>query len=148
MSARLAELVGVVLDSQRSYLHALSAYRTSLKDILKRETALKTVVRDREILVSRVIKLGNKKPGDNAFEQHQAKLEDAQHELAACEQFLQEEEYALAGVKRRTFREAISMRMRAMEDMGNVMATSSAQAVQVLSHLVIDDYPPHEDGHG
>lgn len=32
-----------------------------------------------------MIKLGNKKPGDSAHESHQAKLEDAQRELTACE---------------------------------------------------------------
>ncbi len=53
--------------------------------MLDRETALKTVVRDREILVNRMIKLNNKKPAESALEAHQAKIEDAQRELTACE---------------------------------------------------------------
>lgn len=42
-------------------------------------------MRDREILVGRLIKLGNKKPTDSGFDSHSLKLEDAQRELAACE---------------------------------------------------------------
>lgn len=53
--------------------------------MLDRESALKTVVRDREILVNRMIKLNNKKPAESALEAHQAKIEDAQRELTACE---------------------------------------------------------------
>jgi hypothetical protein len=72
-------------DTQRSYLNALTLYRSSLKEVHGREVALKTVVRDREILVNRVIKLGNKKPKDEQLHSHQLKLEDAQRELTACE---------------------------------------------------------------
>ena len=82
---RITQLLANCADSQRRYLSSLSVYRSSLKQVLDRESTLRTVVRDREILVGRLIKLGNKKPGDSAIETHQLKLEDAQRELAACE---------------------------------------------------------------
>lgn len=85
VSMRITQLLANCADSQRRYLSSLSVYRSSLKQVLERESTLRTVVRDREILVGRLIKLGNKKPGDSAIETHQLKLEDAQRELAACE---------------------------------------------------------------
>lgn len=145
------------------YLHALSAYRGSLKDILARETALRTVVRDREILVNRLIKVGNKKPKEGHEREHELKLEDAQRELQACESgllfralvecdmdslrltlfggirshaaFLQEEEAALAHVKRLSFRESLNNRMKEMGHLARVMEDSAAEAVAILDSL-------------
>ncbi|GAA5895507.1 hypothetical protein JCM5296_006784 [Sporobolomyces johnsonii] len=134
-SARISQLLSTCTDAQRLYLHALAAYRASLKEVLDKETSIRTVVRDREILVNRLIKIGNKKPKDDAVDQHQLKLEDAQRELAACETFLQEEEAALSQAKRRSFREALAMRMKSMGELGRVMEESAAEAVEILTHL-------------
>ena len=84
-STQITQLLSSLTDNQRSYLNALTTYRSSLKEVLGKEVALRTVVRDREILVNRVIKLGNKKPKDERLHDHQMKLEDAQRELTACE---------------------------------------------------------------
>lgn len=84
-SQRITQLLATCSESQRAYLSALAAFRNSLKDVLEKESSLRTVVRDREILVGRLIKLGNKKPGDSAYESHALKLDDAQQELDACE---------------------------------------------------------------
>ncbi|GJN91870.1 hypothetical protein Rhopal_004895-T1 [Rhodotorula paludigena] len=136
---RISQLLATCTDSQRLYLHALAAYRASLKDVLAREQALRTVVRDREILVNRLIKVGNKKPKDGHEAEHQAKLDDAQRELQACETFLQEEEAALAASKRRSFRYALMERMKAMGDLARVMEDCSAEAVTILSELPSPD---------
>jgi uncharacterized membrane protein YgcG len=45
-------------------------------------------VRDREILVNRLIKIGNKRPKDSGVEEHLRKVEEAQRELRACESAL------------------------------------------------------------
>lgn len=158
ISVRISQLLGVCTTSQRAYLAALSAYRASLKDVLERETALRTVVRDREILVGRLIKLGNKKPADSALASHEAKLEEAQIELSACESelaasanslvcsrlilllallsaFLQDEVAAINGLKRWTFREALVERMKSMGELGRVMDDSAQEAVSLLSQL-------------
>jgi hypothetical protein len=82
---RISHLLSSCTDAQRSYLLALTSYRASLKDVLARETALRTVVRDREILVNRLIKIGNKRPKDSGVEEHLRKVEEAQRELRACE---------------------------------------------------------------
>ncbi|BGP45009.1 hypothetical protein JCM10450v2_000824 [Rhodotorula kratochvilovae] len=132
---RISQLLATCSDSQRLYLQALSAYRAALKEVLAREQALRTVVRDREILVNRLIKIGNKKPKDGHEADHQAKLDDAQRELQACETFLQEEEAALATAKRRSFRGALQHRMKAMAELARVMEDCAAEAVAILSQL-------------
>ncbi|BGP53130.1 hypothetical protein JCM8202v2_000689 [Rhodotorula sphaerocarpa] len=119
-------------------------YRQSLKEVLARETALKPVIRDREILANRLIKIGNKKPKDGYEREHQQKLDDAQRELRACEAFLQEEEGALAHVKRLSFREALNNRMKEMGHLARVMEDTAAEAVAVLDSLSAPygDYTP------
>ncbi|GAA6023718.1 hypothetical protein JCM11491_002679 [Sporobolomyces phaffii] len=134
-STQITHLLASLTDTQRSYLNALTLYRSSLKEVHGREVALKTVVRDREILVNRVIKLGNKKPKDEQLHSHQIKLEDAQRELAACETFLQEEEAALGELKRRSFREALAYRMKSMGELGRVMEDVALEALDILTQL-------------
>ncbi|GAA5826249.1 hypothetical protein JCM5353_008808 [Sporobolomyces roseus] len=134
-STQITHLLSSLTDTQRSYLNALTTYRSSLKEVLGREVALRTVVRDREILVNRVIKLGNKKPKDDRLHDHQIKLEDAQRELTACESFLQDEEHALSEIKRRSFREALAHRMTSMGELGRVMEDVAIEALDILAQL-------------
>ncbi|GAA5831384.1 hypothetical protein JCM11251_004005 [Rhodosporidiobolus azoricus] len=145
---RISQLLSSLTDAQRSYLHALSTYRASLKDVLARETALRTVVRDREILVNRLIKIGNKRPKDKegAVEEHQAKLDDAQRELRACETYLQEEELALSHAKRRSFRDGLAQRMRSMAELARVMEESAREAVGILGELEGEDGEERDEG--
>ncbi|GAA5961927.1 hypothetical protein JCM3765_006440 [Sporobolomyces pararoseus] len=134
-STQITQLLSSLTDTQRSYLNALTLYRSALKEVHGREIALKTVVRDREILVNRVIKLGNKKPKDEQLHSHQLKLEDAQRELTACETFLQEEEIQLSELKRRSFREALAHRMKSMGELGRVMEDVALEALDILTQL-------------
>ena len=101
---------------------------------------MRTILRDREILTTRLIKLSNKKTGSNPadVDAHQGKLEDAKRELAACEAALKSEQWALGGVKRRIFRDALGMRMRSLGDLASVLATSSRSAVELLDSLGAD----------
>ncbi|KAM0793025.1 hypothetical protein ACM66B_000516 [Microbotryomycetes sp. NB124-2] len=144
ISVRISQLLAACGESQKAYINALSAWRASLKDVLDRENSLRTVVRDREILVGRLIKLGNKKPSDAGMDKHQTQLDDAHRELAACETFLQEEEILLAEAKRRSFRDSLAFRMRALGDLGRTMEDSAAEAVELLSRLGEADFQPHE----
>lgn len=122
------------VDSQRKYSDALAAYRTSLKDVLGREREIRTVSRDREILVSRVLKLQKKRPTEED-PTWDIKMQDAQKELAACEACLRGELQALAGVKRRIFRDALSMRLRAFQNMGANIQAVAADAINQLASL-------------
>jgi len=160
---RISQLIATCSDSQRLYLQALSAYRAALKEVLAREQALRTVLRDREILVNRLIKIGNKKVKDGQEADHQHKLDDAQRELQACESastshdlpppllapfltpstlraaFLQEEEIALATAKRRSFRHGLQQRMQSMVELSRVMEDCAAEAVAILAQLPSPD---------
>lgn len=88
-----------------------------------------------------LVKLNNKKipTSDSAFEAHSNKLEDARAELAACESTLKAEERALVGVKRRIFREALRMRMRAMGQLADVWRDTADRAVELLDSLESDN---------
>ncbi|BGP12998.1 hypothetical protein JCM10213_007989 [Rhodosporidiobolus nylandii] len=137
---RVSSLLQNCTDAQRSYLASLALYRASLKDVLARETALRTVVRDREILVNRLIKIGNKKPKEDKEQEHYDRLEDAQRELRACETFLQQEEIALSHAKRQSFRDALAQRMRSMGELARVMERSAEEAVGILEALGGDEF--------
>lgn len=69
------------------------------------------------------------------MESHNAKLEEARAELAACESTLKSEERALVGVKRRIFREALRMRMRAMAQLADVWRSTADKSMQILDSL-------------
>ncbi|PWN30911.1 hypothetical protein BDZ90DRAFT_229902 [Jaminaea rosea] len=127
-SSLISDLLSEVADAQNNHLEAIRGYREALKDIADREASIRTIVRDRDILVSRLIK-ASKKNGDVAH---------AQRELTACEEVLEAEERALIGVKRRTFKEALSMRMKMMGDAGSRMIESAKEAI-----LLLDDFDQH-----
>ncbi|CAO1636248.1 unnamed protein product [Sympodiomycopsis kandeliae] len=130
-SATLADLLEDVADAQNNHLEAIKGYREALKDVADREASIRTIVKDRDILVSRLIK-ASRKNGD---------VPHAQRELTACEEVLEAEERALVGVKRRTFKEALSMRMKLMGDAGNRMIENAKEAI-----LLLDEFDQHASG--
>ncbi|WFC98971.1 hypothetical protein MYAM1_001705 [Malassezia yamatoensis] len=128
-----------VASAQRTHGQAIDQFREALKDVLDREHSIRSILRDREILISRVIKSGKRKPTRkevmNGDEEHQAKIAEAQQELHACEQLLANESALLVGVKRRTFKEALAMRVKTMGDTGAVMMDSARSIL-----LYLDDF--------
>lgn len=137
---RISSLLTKCCDAQRLFLSSLSAYRTSLKDVLTRESDIRYILRDREILRSRLVKLSSKRPSgtDAAMDAHDRKMDEAQRELIACEDALRSEETALDGVKRRIFREALSMRMRSMAMLGTTWENAAKEAMERLDSLSSD----------
>lgn len=138
----LSEILGTVADAQRTHVQALEGYRSALKDVLDREQSIRSVVRDRDILVGRLIKASKKKVSkkDSGVSQEDKmdKVNAAQRELHACEQVLASEEAALVGVKRRTFKEALTMRMKTMGDAGAATVEAAKEAI-----LLLDDFDTH-----
>ncbi len=141
-SQTLAEILASVADAQRTHVQALEGYRSALKDVLDREHSIRSVVRDRDILVGRLIKASKKKVSkkDSGLSQDEKmeKVNAAQRELHACEQVLASEEAALVGVKRRTFKEALTMRMKTMGDAGSAMVDAAKEAI-----LLLDEFDTH-----
>lgn len=138
----LAEILASVADAARTHVQALEGYRSALKDVLDREQSIRSVVRDRDILVGRLIKASKKKISkkDSGLSQDEKmeKVNAAQRELHACEQVLASEEAALVGVKRRTFKEALTMRMKTMGDMGAATVEAAKEAI-----LLLDEFDTH-----
>ena len=134
-SARLASLLSACTDVQSTHVAAIEGYRAALKDVADRESSIRNVVRDRDILVSRLIKASNKNASTSSKkspEERAEKVALAQRELQACEEVLASEEAALVGVKRRTFKEALTMRMKTMGDAGAAMVDAAKEAILLL----------------
>lgn len=134
-SARLADLLAACADVQSTHVAAIEGYRAALKDVADREASIRTVVRDRDILVSRLIKASQKSGSASSKkspEERAEKVAKAQRELASCEEVLAHEEAALVGVKRRTFKEALTMRMKTMGDAGAAMVDAAKEAIILL----------------
>lgn len=131
-------------NAQKTYAQALDQYHASLRDMLDREQSIRSIVRDRDILMSRVIKMTQRKPTRwelmKGEEDHQARVIDAQNELQACEQTLANETTALVAVKRRTFKEALTMRAKVLGDTGARMM-DSARDILVFLDTFDADYP-------
>ena len=131
-------------NAQKTYAQALDQYNASLRDMLDREQSIRSIVRDRDILMSRVIKMTQRKPTRwelmKGEEDHQARVIDAQNELQACEQTLANETTALVAVKRRTFKEALTMRAKVLGDTGARMM-DSARDILVFLDTFDADYP-------
>lgn len=137
-SQTLAEILGSVAETQRTHVQAMEGYRSALKDVLDREQSIRSVVRDRDILVGRLVKASKKSSKREGFEEKNEKVAAAQRELHACEQVLASEEAALVGVKRRTFKEALTMRMKTMGDAGAAMVDAAKEAI-----LLLDEFDTH-----
>lgn len=137
-SGRLANLLSACADVQSTHVAAIEGYRAALKDVADREASIRTVFRDRDILVSRLIKASQKSASASSKkspEERAEKVAKAQRELAACEEVLTIEEAALVGVKRRTFKEALTMRMKTMGDAGAAMVDAAKEAIILLDQF-------------
>jgi hypothetical protein len=135
-SAHLGNLLAASAEVQSTHVSAIEGYRAALKDVADREASIRTVVRDRDILVGRLVKASQKSASSSSKktpEERADKVAKAQRELLACEEVLLTEEAALVGVKRRTFKEALTMRMKTMGDAGAAMVDAAKEAILLLN---------------
>jgi len=141
-TGHVSRMLESVVNAQKTYAYALNQYRESLKDMLDREQSIRSIVRDRDILMNRVIKISQRKPTRremmNGEEEYQARIFDAQRELQACEQTLANEMASLVGVKRRTFKEAFMMRAKTLGDMGAQMTDCARHILVYLDQFDAD----------
>jgi hypothetical protein len=141
----ISTLLSNCAEAQRTYLAVLSQFRAALKDVLAREADIRVILRDREILVGRLAKLSSKRPNENSIEVHQAKLDEAKTELAACDATLKNDEWALVGIKTTVLKKAWVDRLRALGEMARVFDDSSRAGLEVLER-VDDPYQDEPDG--
>ncbi|SHO76824.1 Uncharacterized protein MSYG_1163 [Malassezia sympodialis ATCC 42132] len=141
-TGHVSRMLENVVHAQKTYAYSLNQYRESLKDMLDREQSIRSIVRDRDILMNRVIKSSQRKPTRwemmKGEEEYQARIFDAQRELQACEQTLANEMASLVGVKRRTFKEALMMRAKTLGDMGAQMTDCARQILVYLDQFDAD----------
>lgn len=135
---RVSALMMETADQQRDFGEAIGSFRESLRNLLERQKDVQTIVRDREILVNRTLRLSSKRPNDKDNDKHRAKLDEASRELGACEVALKQEEAALSGVKARTLQEALGMRLRAQEDLGLLYIETAREGLEMLTQLDMD----------
>ncbi|WFD18720.1 hypothetical protein MCAP1_000929 [Malassezia caprae] len=141
-TGHVSRMLESVVNAQKTYSYSLNQYRESLKDMLDREQSIRSIVRDRDILMNRVIKSSQRKPTRREMmkgeEEYQARIFDAQRELQACEQTLANEMASLVGVKRRTFKEAFMMRAKTLGDMGAQMTDCARHILVYLDQFDAD----------
>lgn len=132
---RVSALMMECADTQRNFGQALASYRDSLNDVLIRQKDVNTILRDRQILVDRVLRLSQERPSDKKHEKHAEKLDAASKELGACETALKQEEAVLSGVKARVLQQAMGMRLRAQEDLGLLWQDTAREAMELLDQF-------------
>jgi hypothetical protein len=143
-AARLAALLSQAAEMQQTHVAAIDGYRSALKDVADREHSLRSVVRDRDILVGRLIKASKQSSSSKRSPEERAeRVAHAQRELTACEEVLAQEEAALVGVKRRTFKEALTMRCKTMGDAGAAMVDAARDAILLLNDFDASNAAPH-----
>lgn len=135
ISSQIARLLSACAEIQDTYVTAVQGYRRALKDIADAEVSIRSIVRDRDILVSRLIKASNKiakNPNKYTPERGAEKVANARKELQVCEDVLANEEAGLVDLKRRAIKQGLSMRMRALGDAGVAMAETAQEAILLL----------------
>ncbi|CDZ98458.1 hypothetical protein [Phaffia rhodozyma] len=159
---------------QEAYASSLSSTRLALKEIRDAEDSLANVIRDRDILVQRMVKQTSKKPSksdlrnstgsggsifglhhsrdsasissSNASHDKASKLEEAQLELAGCEETLKREQVQLDAIRRRVIKECLEHRLRNLEALGTSTQAAAKRALVEL-HTYLHEGAPFEDHH-
>ncbi|KAI6115747.1 hypothetical protein EV401DRAFT_2210762 [Pisolithus croceorrhizus] len=164
-----AQVLGAIVDvlagaddALQRYLHAVEKWREQLVSLKELEDDVGSILRDREILVTRVIKLSKaQKSGRDSrssFIMHpggssasfsslpstansitigsaSSKLAHAQAELQACESHLADKERELAVRRISVVREGLGARCRALIDCGWVWGEMGKQGLRALQSL-------------
>lgn len=120
-----------------SYAESVRTFASDLEGLIAKEAAVGEVARDRDILVSRMVRLTKKKtkPGNEA--QQLANLSEVQQELAACEAVLASEQQALTFARRQALNQHAHARLSALAD---ATAASHESAVSALRQLEAVDH--------
>ncbi|KAL0948518.1 hypothetical protein HGRIS_011078 [Hohenbuehelia grisea] len=142
-------------DALRKYAIALNDSREHLKGLSTLEDHVANIVRDREILVTRLIKASKaqKHPsltasqfGSSTSLAHSPKLAAAQTELQACEAQLAAKERDLDARRSTAVREALAARCRAMVECGTAWTECGNNALRSLDSWSLGSPSPAMSG--
>ncbi|EJD38341.1 hypothetical protein AURDEDRAFT_146826 [Auricularia subglabra TFB-10046 SS5] len=154
----IAVLVGALAaadDALTGYRESFEEWREHLHRLKELEDELAVVLRDRQILINRVIKV-SKSPRPAAGSSSQtssgsldAKVAQAQAELRACEAYLVDKEREHEAAWARAMRDGLRARCKALVDYGWHCAEKGKDALHALDeaasgpHTLPPPAPPH-----
>lgn len=147
MTHALGKESGQLIGAKRQLLSTQRRHVNALKELSKHEGNVRIIARDREILVSRLLKLSQKKVSTAAGREHEAetherKLEEAQRELAACEEALRHQESILAQERRLVIKDAWIAKAEGIARVGEAMMHCSQFINSILQNIHIDGRHP------
>ncbi|KAA1077207.1 hypothetical protein PGT21_002054 [Puccinia graminis f. sp. tritici] len=134
---QVSQLLSQSVKAQNQYAIALADYRGSLKEITIRESNLRNIKREREILLKRLLKLNKQSSIANPTHSlHlQIKLDDAKREVSICQRNLKIASDALFNAKQFALREALRLKLTKFEQLGQTIKLNASQAIQLLAQL-------------
>ncbi|CAG8677845.1 4158_t:CDS:2, partial [Acaulospora colombiana] len=171
-------LLGVVTalsaaeDAFKAYVMAVDAWRADLKRVRRAEEVVANVLRDREILIGKLIKVSNKKSTRDSvglatpfandptlalnpaaingsasnvtLTSGNAKLNHAQAELQACEAHLALKEKELETTREEAIKRGLERRCKALVTCGWAWGERGKQALRALDSLANEHSNEHE----
>ncbi|KAG8898737.1 hypothetical protein FRB99_007193 [Tulasnella sp. 403] len=158
----VADALTSVDQALKGYATSIDDWREKLVEIRRLDGEIEVASRDREILVTRLIKVSKQKPKGpansttaNKQSSSGTKLAIAQSELQACEIHLAEKQRELDDVIRSAVLDGLEKRCNALVDCGNVWSAKGREGLAALqglktsvvpngdSHPYIHSVPPH-----
>ncbi|KAF8329801.1 uncharacterized protein EI90DRAFT_3125065 [Cantharellus anzutake] len=154
----LADALKAADDALARYSNEVDRWKDRLNEVKDAEEEVANILRDREILVTRLIKASNKKPtrdsvihspsptgsqvslgtmGSNNKSAQQERLNSAQVELRACEAQLSHKQRELEQLRSLVIRDGLEARCMALIQLGSALSESGGQGIRALR----DDYP-------
>lgn len=146
--SQVSRLLSKSVKAQNQYAIALADYRGCLKEIMIKESHLRQIQREREILLKRLLKLNKQAHITNPANSLnlQIKLDDAKRELSICQMNLKTASDSLFNAKQFALREALKLKLTKFEQLGHTIKLNAAQAIQLLTqHDPIDSNPSSAD---
>ncbi|KAG1764672.1 hypothetical protein EV702DRAFT_1283230 [Suillus placidus] len=140
-SVSLAQTIGTIVDilagvddALQLYNRAVENWRDQLGHLIKLKEDIAAILRDWEILVTRLIKV-SKSSKDTGSSSSTTKLLQAQEELRACEAHLAAKELELEGLRVSIAREGLGARCRAIIVCGWAWGELGKEGLRALQSL-------------
>ncbi|KAG8969311.1 hypothetical protein FRC03_003412 [Tulasnella sp. 419] len=133
----------------RTYVASIDDWREKVKEIKRIDTEISHIMRDREILVTRLLKASKQKPNRDSLLHPTgppspsmsnqslsiAKLTLAQQELQACEMTLSQKQAELDEITRSAVKDGLEKRCRALIDCGYTFSEKGREGLIALDIL-------------
>ncbi|KAG9028167.1 hypothetical protein FRB95_006783 [Tulasnella sp. JGI-2019a] len=145
----VSECLKAVDDGLRGYAESIDDWREKLGEIKRLDVDIENAVRDREILVTRLIKISKQKPkgSQTNLGKSGSKLSQAQTELQACEAHLTAKQRELDEITRSAIKDGLEKRCHALETCGLIWTDKGREGLKVLQALSKESDGPMPSQH-